>query len=72
MSTYFVYISSIIKRVNQMRKNITDNRYPEGFTPKIEYYQAMLSIAVDSLNIEKIKFYTTKLEYFMNRQKQLA
>jgi len=56
-----------------MRKNNNSyNRYPEGFTPKIEYYQAMLSIAVDSLNIEKIKFYTTKLEYFMNRQKQLA
>ncbi len=66
-----VYISSIIKTVNQMR-NYSYNRYPEGFTPKIEYYQAMLSIAVDSLNIEKIKFYTTKLEYFMNRQKQLA
>ena len=68
-----VYISSIIKTVSQMRKNNNSyNRYPEGFTPKNEYYQAMLSIAVDSLNIEKIKFYTTKLEYFMNRQKQLA
>jgi len=53
-------------------KNNSYNRYPEGFTPKIEYYQSMLSVAVDSLNIEKIKFYTTKLEYFMNRQKQLA
>ena len=49
-----------------------NNRYPEGFAPKIDYYQAMLSIAVDSLNLEKIKFYTTKLEYFMNRQKQLV
>jgi len=67
---YFVYISSIIKTVSQMRNY--NNRYPEGFAPKIEYYQAMLSIAVKSLDLEKIKFYTTKLEYFMNRQKQLA
>jgi len=65
-----VYISSIIKTVSQMRNY--NNRYPEGFAPKIEYYQAMLSIAVKSLDLEKIKFYTTKLEYFMNRQKQLA
>ena len=48
------------------------NRYPEGYKLKIEYYQAALSNAVDRLDMEKIKFFTGKLEYFMNRQKQLA
>jgi hypothetical protein len=36
--------------------------------PKIEYYQAKLSIAVDVLDIEKIKFLSGKLEYFMERE----
>ena len=45
-----------------------DSRYPNGYTPKIEYYQAKLGLAVDSLNIESIKFYTDKLEYFMTRE----
>tara|TARA_B110000971_G_C19611829_1_gene320692 strand:- start:79 stop:279 length:201 start_codon:yes stop_codon:yes gene_type:complete len=47
----------------------TSNRYPNGYVPKIEYYQAQLSNAVEVLNIEKIKFYTTKLEYFINKEK---
>ena len=43
-------------------------RYPEGYQPKIEYYQAKLSIAVAKLSIGDIKFYTTKLEYFLERE----
>ena len=43
-------------------------RYPNGYQPKIEYYQAKLLIAVRELSIEDIKFYTTKLEYFTNRE----
>ena len=48
------------------------NRYPNGYMPKIEYYQAQLSIAVDSLDLDKIKFFTTKLEWFMDRQATLT
>ena len=44
------------------------NRYPEGYLPKIAYYQAKLSIAVNKLSIKDIKFYTTKLEYFLERE----
>ena len=44
------------------------NRYPNGYMPKIEYYQAQLSIAVDSLDLDNIKFFTKKLEWFMDRQ----
>ena len=44
------------------------NHYPEGYLPKIAYYQAKLSIAVNKLSIKDIKFYTTKLEYFLERE----
>ena len=47
------------------------NRYPNGYLPKIEYYQAMLSNAVTDLDIKKIKFYTVKLEYFLDRQAEV-
>jgi hypothetical protein len=56
-----------------MKKNHyqSKNRYPDGYMPKIEYYQAMLSNAVKDLNMEKVKFYTGKLDYFVERQNQL-
>ena len=44
---------------------MNESKYPNGYQPKIEYYQAKLSLAVENLNIESIKFYTEKLEYFM-------
>ena len=46
-------------------------KYPRDYQPKIEYYQALLSIAVDRLDLSKIKFYTTKLEYFIGRNQTL-
>ena len=46
-------------------------KYPRDYQPKIEYYQALLSIAVDRLDLSKIKFYTTKLEYFMGRNQSI-
>ena len=48
-------------------QNYRSNRYPNGYQPKIEYYQAKLALAVDALEIHNIKFYTTKLEYFLGR-----
>ncbi len=41
---------------------------PRNYQGKIEYYQAQLSLAVDALDLSKIKFLTTKLEYFMGRE----
>ena len=43
-------------------------RYPNGYQPKIAYYQAKISIAVNKLSLKDIKFYTTKLEYFLKRE----
>ena len=44
------------------------NRYPNGYMPKIENYQAQLSMEVDSKDLDNIKFFTKKLEWFMDRQ----
>ena len=43
-------------------------RVNDNYAGKISYYQAALSNAVDRLDMKKIKFFTGKLEYFLNRQ----
>jgi hypothetical protein len=43
-------------------------RKNDNYAGKIEYYQAMLSNAVDALDMDKINFYASKLEYFLDRQ----
>ena len=43
-------------------------RKNDNYAGKVEYYQAMLSNAVDALDMDKINFYASKLEYFVNRQ----
>ena len=53
-------------------RNYTYNRSNPDYSAKIEYYQAKLLIAVEDLNIDKIKFLTGKLEYFVNRQLAVA
>ena len=52
--------------LDRIRKgSINEVRYPNGYTPKIEYYQEQLSMAVNSLDIEQIKYFTNKLEWFI-------
>ena len=51
-----------------MKKKNYGAPYPNGYMPKIAYYQAKLSIAINELSIKDIKFYTTKLEYFLGKQ----
>ena len=52
----------------EYQQQLDKMRYPNGYLPKIEYYQAQLSMAVDSLDMDQIKYFTTKLEWFINRQ----
>jgi hypothetical protein len=53
-------------------KNYSYDRSAPDYSAKVEYYQATLSNAVDALDIDKIKFLTGKLEYFVNRQKAVT
>tara|TARA_B100000497_G_C7570111_1_gene343560 strand:+ start:94 stop:303 length:210 start_codon:yes stop_codon:yes gene_type:complete len=56
--------------LDRIRKgSIKEVRYPNGYIPKIEYYQEQLSMAVNSLDVEQIKYFTNKLEWFINRNR---
>ena len=46
---------------NYIRKN-------DNYAGKIAYYHSKLHEAVSELSIDEIRFYTDKLEYFLNRQ----
>ena len=43
-------------------------RVNDNYAGKISYYQDLLSDAVSDLSIDEIRFYTDKLEYFVNRR----
>jgi len=49
-----------------------ESKYPNGYQPKIEYYQHKLNEAIKDLNIKSVEFYTKKLTYFMEKQKDLS
>jgi hypothetical protein len=48
-----------------------ESKYPNGYQPKIEYYQYQVNKAIGLLDIEAMEFYTRKLTYFMQRQQQM-
>ena len=54
-------------------KNYTSraNRYPNGYLPKIEYYQAKIANATDRLEVDNIIFFAGKLKYFLNKQAEV-
>tara|TARA_B100001057_G_scaffold477329_1_gene546392 strand:+ start:455 stop:625 length:171 start_codon:yes stop_codon:yes gene_type:complete len=44
------------------------NKYPNGYQPKIEYWQYKLDKAIKNNDPQAMGFAYGKLEYFMNRQ----
>ena len=47
------------------------SKHQRGYLPKIEYYQSLLNIAIMELDINNINYLTSKLLYFIERQKDL-
>ena len=47
------------------------NRYPNGYMPKIEYWEYKMNKAIKNLDAEGIKFAASRLEYFVGRQNQV-
>lgn len=47
------------------------NKYPQGYMPKVEYYQYKVNRAIEEMDTDMVKFYTNKLVYFMTRQQRL-
>jgi len=42
--------------------------YPNGYMPKIEYWQYKMNKAIDNLDQRGIEFASQKLNYFIGRQ----
>ena len=53
-------------------KRYRTNRYPDGYMPKIEYWQYKMNKAIGNLDQDAIEFAAQKLAYFVKRHKQLT
>ena len=49
-------------------KNYKQSRYPDGYQPTIDYYQAKIANACDRLEVDNIVYFAGKLKYFLNKQ----
>ena len=61
---YFSYISTVIKTTYFMK----NSRYPNGYLPKIEYWQYKMNKAIDAGDARGIAYASDRLVYFVGRQ----
>jgi len=47
------------------------NKYPNGYQPKIEYWQYKVNKAIDAMDLSAAQYAFSKVEYFMNRQAEV-
>ena len=47
------------------------SKHQRGYLPKIEYYQSLMNIAIMELDNHKIHYLSSKLNYFIERQRDL-
>jgi hypothetical protein len=50
---------------------ITIHIMTRDYSEKISYYRFLVNKSIEYLDVKKLKFYTTKLSYFLERQKEL-
>ena len=60
----FSYISTVIKTHTHMKTS----RYPNGYLPKIEYWQYKMNKAIEQGDARGIAFASDRLVYFVGRQ----
>jgi hypothetical protein len=48
-----------------------NSKHQRGYLPKIEYYQSLMNIAIMELDNNRIQYLSTKLAYFIERQRDL-
>ena len=60
----FSYISTVIKDKSYMR----NNKYPDGYLPKIQYWQYKMNKAIDAGDARGIAYASDRLVYFVGRQ----
>ncbi len=47
------------------------SKHQRGYLPKIEYYQSLMNIAIMELDNNKLHYLSSKLNYFIERQRDL-
>ena len=47
------------------------SKHQRGYLPKIEYYQSLMNIAIMELDTNNINYLSSKLLYFIERQRDL-
>ena len=47
------------------------NKYPNGYMPKIEYWQYKVNKAILAMDLNGAQYAFSKVEYFMNRQAEV-
>lgn len=46
-------------------------KYENGYNDKISYYRIMVNKAIENLDAKNLAYYTGKLTYFMEKQREL-
>lgn len=46
-------------------------KYENGYNDKISYYRIMVNKAIENLDTKNLAYYSGKLSYFMERQREL-
>ncbi len=66
----YIYINKKIRDMdtNPEKVEALISRYPNGYLPKIEYWQYKMNKAIESGDARGIAFASEKLVYFVGRQ----
>ena len=54
--------------IHDYNESPKSSKYPNGYQPKIDYWQYKANTAINRLDIEGARFALDKLEYFVGRQ----
>lgn len=60
-----------LKKLIKLKRSNMNNRYPQGYLPKIQYWASKLAEAAYLGEAEQIPYLKSKLDYFVNRQAEL-
>ena len=60
-----------LKKLNKLKVSNMNNRYPQGYLPKIQYWASQLAEAAYLGEADRIPYLKSKLDYFVSRQAEL-
>ena len=57
--------------MKEYRYSRSYNKYPDGYYPKVQYWTKVLQGMVQSQDIEGMVWASSKIQYFVKRQREL-